>query len=53
MIYDDTPRQVLLAFTEGVFACFALWAAFRPKSLATSLGYTLTSKKRPRPMKTN
>ena len=44
MIYDDFSRRVLLAVTGGVFACFALWAAFRPKSLATSLGYTLTSK---------
>lgn len=44
MIYDDVSRQVLLAFTGGVFACFALWATLKPKSLATSLGYTLTSK---------
>ena len=44
MIYDDFSRQVLLTVTGGIFACFALWAAFRPKSLATSLGYTLASK---------
>jgi hypothetical protein len=44
MIYDDLTRQVLLAATGGSFACFALWAAFRPKSLVTTLGYTLESK---------
>lgn len=44
MIYDDFSRQVLLAVTGGTFACFALWAALNPKSLAASLGYTLASK---------
>ncbi|MEM9217263.1 MAG: DUF4345 family protein [Cyanobacteria bacterium P01_F01_bin.150] len=44
MIYDDFSRQVLLAATGGIFACFALWAALKPKSLAASLGYALTSK---------
>lgn len=44
MIYDDFSRQVLLAVTGGIFACFALWAALKPKSLATTLGYTLASK---------
>lgn len=44
MIYDDFSRQVLLAVTGGIFACFALWAILKPKSLATSLGYTLESK---------
>jgi len=43
VIYDDFSRQILLAITGGIFACFALWAAFKPKSLATSLGYTLAS----------
>lgn len=44
MIYDDFSRQVLLAITGSIFACFALWAALKPKSLATSLGYALASK---------
>ena len=44
MIYDDLTRQILLAATGGSFACFALWAAFSPRSLATTLGYTLESK---------
>ena len=44
MIYDDFSRQVLLAVSGGIFACFTLWAALKPKSLATSLGYTLASK---------
>ena len=44
MIHDDLSRQVLLAATGGIFVCFALWAAVKPKSLATTLGYTLTSK---------
>lgn len=43
MIYDDFSRQVLLAATGSIFACFAFWAALKPQSLATSLGYTLTS----------
>ncbi len=43
MIYDDVSRQVLLAITGSIFACFALWAALKPKSLVASLGYTLTS----------
>ncbi|MEM9264284.1 MAG: DUF4345 family protein [Cyanobacteria bacterium P01_F01_bin.13] len=44
MIYNDFSRQVLLAVTGIIFACFVLWAALKPKLLATSLGYTLTSK---------
>jgi len=44
MIYDDLTRQVLLAAAGGSFAWFALWAAFSPRSLATTLGYTLESK---------
>ena len=44
MIYDDFSRQVLLAATGGIFASFSLWAALKPQSLATSLGYTLASK---------
>lgn len=44
MIYDDFSRQVLLAATGGIFVCFVLWAVLKPKSLATTLGYTLASK---------
>ncbi|MEM6437155.1 MAG: DUF4345 family protein, partial [Cyanobacteria bacterium P01_D01_bin.115] len=44
MIYDDFSRQVLLAATGGIFVCFVLWAVLNPKSLATTLGYTLASK---------
>ena len=44
MIYADFSRQVLVAATGGSFAFFALWAALNPKSLATTLGYTLPSK---------
>ena len=44
MIHDDLSRQVLLAATGGIFVCFVLWAVLKPKSLATTLGYTLASK---------
>ena len=44
MIYDNFSRQILLAATGAIFVGFAIWAATNPKSLATSLGYTLTSK---------
>jgi hypothetical protein len=44
MIYDDLLRKVLLAATGSSLACFALWAVFSPKSLATTLGYTPQSK---------
>lgn len=41
MIHDDLIRQTLLAATGSIFLIFALWAAFRPNSLASLLGYKL------------
>lgn len=42
MIHDDFIRQLMLLATSMVFVAFALWATFRPKSLANMLGYTLS-----------
>lgn len=42
MIHDDFIRQLMLIATSMVFVAFALWATFRPKSLASMLGYTLS-----------
>lgn len=43
MIYDDFIRQLMLAATAATFVVFALWATFNPKSLASLLGYELST----------
>ena len=43
MIYDNFIREVLLGATSLTFVFFALWAIFKPNSLANTLGYQLNN----------